>query len=463
MRTARGFVTVVVCATAGALLLAPAALAAPTWTATGSMNTLRVGHTQTLLPTSGKVLVAGGVALGGGLPNPRLASAELYDPTTGTWTTIPPMHTVRENHTATLLGNGKVLVAGGMGATDILASAELYDPETGTWTTAPSMHTARDGHTATLLGNGKVLVAGGNGATGANLASAELYDPDTGVWSATESMNTGRSEHTATLANGKVLVAGGNGAGLDALASAELYDPAFGWRETGSMNTPRLFHTATLLQSEQVLVAGGYGSFAGPVLASAERYDPASGTWSATGSMNTARAFHTTTLLLNQPRGKVLVAGGFGGLQGVFALASAEIYQPGSATFTAGPSLNTGRNSHTATFLPESGQVLVAGGVGGVLTSSFALASAELFSAPTAFELAPSLVAASMGIGPGKALANKATAIQTAVNAGQTARACRHINGYLALVKAQTGKKLSTAQATQLTTAATDLADELGC
>jgi hypothetical protein len=408
MRALRRFGAVVACAIAGVLLLAPAAPAAGTWTATGSLNTARVGHTQTLLPTSGKVLVAGGV----GPTGPRLASAELYDPVTGTWTTAPSMHTARQNHTATALADGKVLVAGGFGATD-------------------------------------------------TLTSAELYDPDTGVWSATGSMNTARFAHTATLENGKVLVAGGLGSGIDTLASAELYDPSFGWRKTGSMNTARHDQTATLLETGQVLVAGGDDSSDNP-LASAERYDAASGTWSATGSMNTARVFHTATLLLNHG-GKVLVAGGFGGVQGVFALASTEVYRPASGTWIAQGSLNTGRNSHTATFLPISGQVLVAGGVGGVLTGITTLASAELFSAPTALELAPPLVADSTGIGPGKALANKATAIQAAVNAGQTARACGRIGGYLALVKAQTGKKLSTDQATRLTTAATDLADELDC
>jgi hypothetical protein len=110
--------------------------------------------------------------------------------------------------------------------------------------------------------------------------------------------------------------------------------------------------------------------------------------------------------------------------------------------------------------LLPSGPVLVAGGID---SSNNPLASAELFTPPKAAELAPPLVTDSTGIGPGKALANKAKAIQTAVNAGQTAIACARITDYLALVKAQTGKKLTTDQATQLTTEATDLADELGC
>src|SRR4029077_15786213 len=148
------------------------------WTATGDLNTARSAHTATLLP-NGKVLVAGGQGTGGGF----LTSAELYDPASGTWTTTGSLTNARQFHTATLLPNGKVLVAGGYnnifpnpGALD---SAELYDPASGTWTTTDSLNMARDYHTATLLPNGKVLVAGGEG-TSAILNSAELYDTGLG-------------------------------------------------------------------------------------------------------------------------------------------------------------------------------------------------------------------------------------------------------------------------------------------
>ena len=126
-----------------------------------------------------------------------------------TFNTTGSMSVARSRHTATLLNNGKVLVAGGGGGSSCFASAELYDPATGTWSTTGSMNVARSGHTATLLNNGKVLVAGGTGGS-LPFASAELYDPATGTWSTTGSMNVSRGHHTATLLNnGKVLVAGG--------------------------------------------------------------------------------------------------------------------------------------------------------------------------------------------------------------------------------------------------------------
>src|SRR5450631_1128079 len=131
----------------------------------------------------------------------------------------------RRNHTATLLPNGKVLVAGGQNSSSLLASAELYDPASGSWTATGNLTNARELHTATLLPNGKVLVAGGQNS-GSVLASAELYDPVSGTWTATGSLGAAREYHTATLLpNGKVLIAAGL-SGRSLLASAELYDPA---------------------------------------------------------------------------------------------------------------------------------------------------------------------------------------------------------------------------------------------
>jgi uncharacterized protein (TIGR03437 family) len=191
------------------------------WSLTGAMNVARDAHTMTLLP-NGKVLVATGSDRLVAAPQlfTPVRSCELYDPQTGSWTLTGELAVPRTTPAAVLLPNGKVLLAGGtnnnasVNPTNI---AELYDPATGQWSGAASMAVARDGTTATLLPNGKVLLAGGYTNGFAVLRSTELYDPVGGAWSSGGEMNRVRSVHTATLLpSGKVLVAGG----------AEVYDTA---------------------------------------------------------------------------------------------------------------------------------------------------------------------------------------------------------------------------------------------
>jgi len=251
--------------------------AAGSWSETGSMSTPRRGHVASLL-RSGKVLVAGGWNEGD-----FLSSAELYDPASGTWRPTGTMTTNRDSCTATLSTDGKVLVAGGRyGAPTnfgTLRTAELYDPATEAWTPTAAMNELRLAHTATLLPNGTVLVAGGeyafststNSSGGMALESAELYDPATGAWTPTSSLATYRSFHTATLLpNGKVLVAGNVGY----VPSSELYDPATGtWALTGSLSDARFYHSATLLPNGRVLVAGGAFAGGGANFSTAELYD----------------------------------------------------------------------------------------------------------------------------------------------------------------------------------------------
>ena len=302
---------------------------------TGSMASARGSHTATLL-ADGTVLVAGGgpASWTGGLPA-FLATAELYDPKAGTFSPTGSMSTARESHTATRLKDGRVLIAGGMDTVDhAIASAEIYDPATGTFSPTGQMTTVRAFHTATLLSDGRVLIVGGNAGTwsydGPFLGSAEIYDPKTGTFTATGSMATPRGWHTATrLADGRVLVVGGENARTD-LTSAEVYSPKTGkFSPTGSMTVGRVYHAAVLLSDGRVLVAGGGSDYSGgKFLASAELYDPKSGTWTATGSMVDQRNLLTATLLTD---GRVLVAGGFGAEA---PIASAEILDPKTGMFS---------------------------------------------------------------------------------------------------------------------------------
>jgi hypothetical protein len=342
------------------LVLGPARLTsayavAPSWSYTGNLNTAReFGHTATLLP-NGKVLVAGGSVDVTFCPC-ATGTAELYNPTAGTWINAGNLVRPRTGHTATLLPTGKVLVAGGDefgGPGGIISrTAELYDPATDSWSTTGNLNIARRGHTATLLQNGKVLVAGGVNGNAA-LNSAELYDPATGAWNITGNLNGFYDGHTTTLLhNGKVLVVLGK--------TAELYDPTTGtWHRTGDLNTAHSgLHTATLLSDGQVLVTGGFVDldFENPPTNRTELYDPETETWSNTGSLNVGRDSHTATLL---PGGKVLVAGGEANHIESY-LQSAELYDPASGMWSNTANLNTGRLFHTATLL-LNGKVLAAG------------------------------------------------------------------------------------------------------
>ena len=220
-----------------------------------------------------------------------------------------------------------------------------------------SLHEPRhDAHTATLLPNGNVLVAGGfDFPLGDVIASAEVYDTANGTWAEVDSMAARRGLHTATLLpNGKVLVAGGTDF-AHTLRFAELYDPITEtWQSTGNLDIPRCLHSATLLPNGKVLVEGGE-EFVSIPLSSAELYDPLSGSWTTTGSLGAAREQHTATLL---PNGRVLVATGFGG-GFVGYLASAELYtSDGGSGLTLVSAASRKKHGNAGTFdidLPLTG------------------------------------------------------------------------------------------------------------
>lgn len=327
-------------------------------TATGNLSVRRFSQSATLLP-DGKVLIAGGMERNGKYD----ASAELYDPRTGKFTTTGSMSSAREGHAAILLRNGKVLLAGGSPGPDgNTASAELYDPASGSFRPTGSMTGPRGHSAAVLLNDGKVLLVGGDGAhEDERLSSAELYDPATGRFSATGSMHVPREMHTAVLLkDGRVLVVGGSSAGSypnsHIEASAEIYDPATGrFSMTGSMSVPRHKLAAALLPDGKVLVVGGSDNRDGRgQYASAELYDPATGRFISDGEMS-FRRYKLIQTAVRLPDGRVLIAGG---------AERPEIYDPATKSFRpVNGTVGEGRYFSTATLLND-GRVLIAGGYG---------------------------------------------------------------------------------------------------
>lgn len=290
----------------------------------------------------------------------------------------------RASHSATLLNNGKVLIAGGfVGEENSLASAETFDPMTNSFSQAESMRVARSSHTATLLPNGKVLIAGG--FNGNYLDSAELYDPLTGKFTLTPKMTAARSGQVAVLLNnGKVLLAGGVGTGWTFLASAEIYDPLSNtFTATGAMTIPRESHTVTLLKDGQVLITGGHQGrrSAMTIYSSCELYNPANGAFSPAGNLIVKRHKHDAVLLAD---GRVLIVGGSDERDSAGAYRKAEIFNPTNKTFLAINPMNSARYKlQGTTILLKNAKVLIAGGASRAevfdpATNTFSFASGEM-------------------------------------------------------------------------------------
>lgn len=333
------------------------------------------------------VLVAGGQDQNGNI----LASAEIFDPETFTFSTTGNMSQPRLSATATLFLNDTVLVAGGTSGLDTdTSSADLFDPFSGTFSPTGSMNAQRSAYTATLFQSGaltgEVLMVGGGPFP--PVPTAELYNPATGSFTLTGNPVHPRCCHTATLLpSGSVLIAGGIDGSGTVLNIAELYNPVTGtFSATGSMTAARKGHTATLLTTGplagQVLIVGGAAPETFAPLASAELYDPITGVFTSTGSLSVARQLHTATLLND---GRALVAGGYSfnseEMLG-YTTDTTEIYDPMTATFTMGPTMTTPRYLHTATLLTRgslAGWVLMAGGDNSFAFSDEILASAELY------------------------------------------------------------------------------------
>ena len=298
------------------------------------------------------------------------------------------MSFARGTHTATLLNDGRLLIAGGDDGSGrleaITDTAELYDPSTGRWEPAEVLGRQRTQHAALLLNDGRVLLVGGAGVLQAGiqeqqlerpLIETDLFDPASETWSFSGDISTPRDHIAATmLSDGSVLVVGGNdGKGTDTsvLASGEVFDPATGqWSAAGSMSQPRQGHSLVALDSGTALVAGGDAG--DDPFQSVEIYDPSSGTWSNTADMADARERFAAIVLQD---GKVLVVGG-GGTDG--HLASAELYDPGAGAWSSAAEMSTPRLKPAVVVL-QDGKVLVVGGLG---AGQF-LGSAEIYDPAT--------------------------------------------------------------------------------
>ncbi|MGW3938937.1 Kelch repeat-containing protein [Streptomyces phaeochromogenes] len=380
----------------------PTVAATGAWTAADDLPTPAAWYGQhdgAVLLDDDSVLVTGGADA----TSAALDKTAVYDPTANAWQPVDNLGTPRQLHTITRLANGKVLVVGGLSGSSAagtgLRSAELYDPLTHAWTATGSLTTPRWGHSAALLPDGSVLVAGGStirsGRTTTALRSAERYDPVSGRWSPAKDMTDARTGHTAVpLDGGVVLVVGGvapvGTADDPALAFCELYGPEDQWVPTGSLLRARRHHRATLVSDTTVLVTGGTAPGspgAGPYdpfsQRSAERYDLATGVWTAATEMPSGRAFHRAVRI---GPGQVLVAGGAASDRDEAGYRSTALHTTGQNNTdawapTAG--LAVGRWAFAAVTLSDD-LVLV---TGGVARSGLAAADPAVTELTTATEL----------------------------------------------------------------------------
>lgn len=343
----------------------------PSWTTAGNLTRARWHATATVLQ-NGRVLVAGGESTG----FVTTQTAELYDPNTRTWAATGSMQVRRRDHRAARLQNDNIMVTGGFDdvTSSVTATVESYNQTSGTWSSLASMVSVRRFHTATVLQSGDVLVTGGI-TQKPTLAAAEIYNHNTNAWHATTDMQSPQQQHTATLLNnGNVLVVGFNA------PEAQIFNPSTStWTATPAMAAPRLGHAAMILTDGRVLVAGGLGIDRFGNLSStkvAEIYNPSANTWTRVGSTTYGHADGVTANRLNS--GRVVIVGEDTANS---PRTIPEVFDPTWGTWTPTPTLNSPHSGHVSARL-GSGRILVAGGQD--LSGNLVLTSEEFDSTTTA-------------------------------------------------------------------------------
>jgi hypothetical protein len=331
-------------------------IATGTWGPAGTLAESRNGAAAVRLD-DGRVLFVGGSG-----PNGALSSAEALTAGAG-FSSTAAMSEARKGHTATKLKDGRVLVVGGDNGSGATLTAEIYDPSSDSWSAAGNLATARSGHTASLLKDGRVLIAGGANS-GGPVSSLEVFDPAANAFSSAGTLQTGRSGHAAAvLQSGRVLIAGGTGVGQDGnpvtLKSVEIFDPETGSvSSAASLGSARAGHSATTLLDGKVLVMGGNDG--AQDLASSEIYDAAADTWTATSSAASTRSGHAAFLLPNN--NNVLIVGGKSAGND---LASAELYEPWSGNFKSTGAMAATHSGIAGAAVGAEGFLAAAGGASG--------------------------------------------------------------------------------------------------
>ncbi len=307
----------------------------PGWATTTSLGTPRADAEAVTLG-QGRVLIVGGLASDW---STCLASSELFDPATQTWAAVGDMSVGRCAHALVKRANGRALVTGGHDSTYAdHNTTETFDPATGRWSAGPNLLQARSDHKLALLTNGDVLLVGGSHATSERLTSRGTS------WQVAPSLPSAFFNHTLTpLSGGKALAIGGEYV-LTYQANTNTWVPV-----NNAPRSTRYEHQATVLNDGRVLITQANTP-------SADLYDPVSGAWTQLGGMFTPRSSHTATLM---PDGRVLVVGGYSA--GLSVEVNAETFNPTWGTFAPAPELSAARVGHIAATLPN-GSVLVAGG-----------------------------------------------------------------------------------------------------